>query len=187
MELSLSPTSGTTLLRYVSAINEFPETLGAQKFSTVVRAKFREGLRQLRKLLKEVSPIMRDEDLLVFGPRQWYNQVKSTPDEIKAGAEATYYQVVKRAPGKPHPEIALRVAGKALDMGCPAVFLLWTHPDSKLRLSVGDMDDLAWPLIAQLKLTPWVEQNTGLRDGETFEVTREIEDEKPEHAAASPS
>ena len=173
--INVTGMQGTNLLRAAHGLRDFPAEIGPHKFSTGMRAKFKEGLRQLRKAVRRASPILTEEDLLYFGPKKLWDQKHASEEQVKQGLDEIFYEI-KKSEAKTLSEIEL--TGRA-EQGICALLLLWMHPDSKMQLTVGQCDDLAWPLIDQLHLGQWIAKSTGLDNGDSFEITKDGEEPTP--------
>lgn len=198
--VTLKLETATTILRYVNNIAEYPASFGegdkALKLSTAMRAKFKDGLRHLKKALWTEREF-RSKSLLYAGPKSLYKEVESTKTEIEKG-----YDEIRYEPNEKGSTIDVNITGSA-EQGVCALLLIWLRADNRgvpvqlpngvtyftcKQLSIGEADEIAYPLIEQLKLNAWVRKWTELDAAEAFEITHDVDkdeakDEKAEEAA----
>lgn len=194
--VSLTPVQGTNLIRFVLNM-KFPEKVGepgkgGRQFASPDLSAIEEKLRAFKKAMKDVSPIWKDEDKLWFGNPEAFKakQVPKAPegpnDELVEDGDSP----AKTEKAWDYDQTKLKLTTDVELNGSAArglawLLWLWLHPSSQHRLNIGAADELAWPLVEQLKAGAWMKEMLGLDKKIADEIT--FEDEKPAPAAAVPA
>lgn len=196
--ISLTLDQGCFIIRQANLVKEFPAAFGegdsALKLSVPARSKIMEGLRQIKRhLYEKQSAEFKGEDLLYFGEKKLYKRIESTEEEIeRKGFDAVRYEPIDK---KKTVDVDF---SPSMEMGICGLLLLWMRPDSPGiqmfmgpmqppitvvgPLSVGQMDDIAWPIIEQLQLQPWADKFLGFGQPDALEIIHS-DDKKPEEPA----
>lgn len=192
--ISLTAPQGTTLTRVLLSL-KFPDKVGdpakgGRQWTHDDLSAIDEKLRALKKALKRVSPIWEEEDKLWFGRRDAY-AVKNVPkkepgpgdDLIEDGdAPAKTEKAYDYDQSKTKLTTDVEMNGSAA-RGLALLCYLWLDPQSQQRLAIGAQDELAWPIVEQLKAVPWMRSMLGLDKKVQDEIA--FEDEKIEALPAS--
>lgn len=162
-KLKLTIAQGTNLLRAVRDM-KWPENLGDKKYSHQTRATFTHEIGQLYKLLRKASPILVEEQVPCFGPREAWEERPATQEQIDAGSDPVAY-----SPKDGAPEVELELNGTQRK-GLYRVLLVWLHPLSRYFLPIGRQEDAAWPFAEQIGATKQLAEEIGLAANETVEI-----------------
>lgn len=192
--VSLTPPQGTNLIRF--ALNmKFPEKVGepgkgGRAFTSNDVHAIDEKIRAFKKAMKDVSPIWKDEDKLWFGKAEAYKckdipKQDDGPDaDLTENADAP--EKTEKSWDYDQSKVKLttdvELNGSAA-RGLAWLLWLWLHSASQFRLNIGAADELAWPIVDQLKAGPWMREMLGLDKKIADEIT--FEDEKTEAPAAA--
>jgi len=165
---------GTILLNLLNRIS-FPEKLSTREFSYPVRSTFNKEMRRLYRALKDYSPLLKEDSLLLFGPVECY---KNLQEGGVAEERAEKYVCTK-----PNHEVTVALTPDAVK-GLYRALLLILHPASAASSSIGLQEDVAWPLAESIKATKSLEEDIGLSKNETVEI--KWDEEEKEQSASQP-
>lgn len=180
MIISINCMDGTHVLRMAHS-RAFPKEVGDRKFNASTRTGIVERIRQVYKACRKVSPLMREDMQLYFGPRDYW-EVKElrlnpvTNAEIPWQPEDDYLKVKKNCRRR---TVDVELTGKG-KRGLYWVLYLWVHPESSVCFGPGLQEEIAWSLAAQIKCVKQLEEEIGLDKAEVPEIR--WDDEREEDA-----
>jgi hypothetical protein len=192
--LMLTYQQGSSLLQacYNLAI---PSKIGTNlSFSEDKQASIARHVRHLKKILVDLSPIMKEERLTHFGPRENYEQIlrRLTPDqnEVEAGATGEVSKIRYELKNK-LATVAVELTGSAWK-GLYHVLLLWIHPgpcwvggkEVIYTLPPGRQDDFAWDIARQAGMVRQLEKECLLDQSTDHAIKSDAEFEEEAARAA---
>lgn len=164
----------------------FPEKVDERTFTSNVRKTIGQKIRQFYKAMKDVSPLLKEEKVLYFGPAECYEIQDRLTENLKdeevdlAGeiVRKRFLMIDKRR------KVEVELSGQAKD-GLWWLLYLHLHPASKAVLSVGMQEELSLPLAEQIGAVGGLNKETGGDKKETVETTYDKDiadaaDKKPE-------
>jgi hypothetical protein len=194
--LKLTYQQGSSLLTACYNL-QLPSKIGEISFSSDKLSTISRHIRHLKGILLDLSPIMNEERLMHFGPRENYEEVlrKLNPDQNEAeGSQIGDVSKVRYQLKNKTLTVDVRLTGSAWK-GLYHILLMWIHPgpcwiggkEVIYTLPPGRQDDFAWDvakqagMIRQLEKECLLDQNTdhAIKSDAEFEA-EEAEKEKQE-------
>lgn len=154
-----------TFIMNAAYANNWPEKLGERTFTTAVRASLIKNTKKLFKLLRDLSPIWKDDrytDAVHFGPRDAWKRKELSADakaKLEPGVDikATYECV------DPHRIVPVEVDEKVKQV-ISWLMVGWSHPESKACQGAGWQVENCDPIVEQLGIEDWLDKEIGFKD-----------------------
>jgi len=145
----------------------WPDALGDRKFSEPIRASINKEMRAAFRKIKAVSPILKEENLLLAGPRDCYENrsaMSEKPRERRAEDEGGDYRLVDKT-----REMILTLTPDARN-GLARALLLLTHPASKWIATIAIQEEIVYPMAEVVGCMRMIAEETGENKNEIVKI-----------------
>ena len=193
-EIRVNQDQGTQLLLACFKVT-FPDKIDKENFAPNVRSRIHADIRILKRALQEHSDLLKDEEILLFGPSVWYKKIEkqARPGEERVGQIlSTSRDHLWEFNSKYRTATIKVILSARARKGLAAILLLWGHPgpcfygqNQVAYVQVpGQQDNVLWPLAEQLKCVPWLEEKLCLGKTNAAEMSVNFEDDEVEDVEA---
>ena len=167
----------------------FPDKVDERTFTSNVRKTIGQKIRLFYKALREVSPLLKEEKVLYFGPKEKYEVQDRLTENLKEEEVDLAGEIVRKRylmTEKRHM-VEVELTGAAKE-GLYWLLYLHLHPASKGVLSIGMQEEFALPLAEQIGAAKGLNRETGGDKKETIEATfdKDINDDVTPFPAKKP-